>query len=287
MKPAKQTGEPVLIAVDLETTGLHPSEDHILEIGAVKYAGGQETVFQSLIRQQQPLPEFITDLTHITDSMVQSARPFEEVFTQFDAFLGEEAFVLIAHNIRFDFAFLQVSAMRLKKRGIVMENWFRRPIRGVDTLFLARKLRRDLSRHNLACMLAAYGLTNETPHRAAADARACYELYRCMEQQLKGEVPDAFCPKQLGYREKKHSPATAKQKKDLQELLKYHKMDLSVLERKSPTAGEETSNGRREPLTWDTLTKSEASRLIEKLRVPAGNCRRKQKKGRKGQSMKL
>lgn len=287
MRPAKQTGEPVLIAVDLETTGLHPSEDHILEIGAVKYAGGQETVFQGLIRQQQPLPEFITDLTHITDSMVQSARQLEEVFAQFDAFLGEEAFVLIAHNIRFDFAFLQVSAMRLKKRGIVMKNWFRRPVYGIDTLSLARKLRGDLSHHNLACMLEAYGLTNEAPHRAAADARACYGLYRCMEQQFKGKVPDAFRPKQLGYREKKISPATAKQKKDLQELLKYHKMVLSVLERKSPTAGKEAFDGRREVFTWDTLTKSEASRLIEKLRVPGRDSRGKQKKSRKGQSTKL
>lgn len=242
-----------LVAIDLETTGLSPVKHQIVEIGAVKYEGEKCTYFNELIRQKEPLPAFITELTHITDSMVGNAKDLDTVMLEFDAFLGKKDFVLIAHNARFDFSFLQVNAMRMKKQNMVMENWCRDHIWAIDTLALSKKLRGDLPKHNLASMLAAYGLVNNEAHRAMADAKACYELYRCMKQKMYADHPEVFCPKQMAYKEKKTSAATAKQKKDLQELIKYHKIVLSVLE-------------EEEEFTWDTLTKSQASRLLEKLR---------------------
>ena len=68
------------IAFDIETTGLSPAEDEVIEIGALKVRDGRvQERFMEFIKPQRPIPAFITGLTGIDNDMVASARSREQV----------------------------------------------------------------------------------------------------------------------------------------------------------------------------------------------------------------
>src|SRR5512137_1071598 len=94
------------VAVDIETTGLDPERDAIIEIGAVKFSGSRvEAEWSSLVNPGRHVPEFITSLTHIDDAMLRGAPSVRQATADLAAFAGDCA--LIGHNIRFDLSFLQ------------------------------------------------------------------------------------------------------------------------------------------------------------------------------------
>ena len=82
-------------------------------------------------------------------------------------------------------------------------------------------------------------------HRAMADAMAAHQLYQAMKKRYGKERPDAFSEKNLIYKVKKEQPASKRQKEHLQDLIKYHRIELNV--------------------EIDSLTKNEASREIDKI----------------------
>src|SRR5437867_4616146 len=100
---ARPLGATGFVVLDLETTGGAPSPGGIIEIGAVRVAGGRllET-FVSLVRPAQPIPPFVSRLTGITDAMVADAPPIADVLPRFLRFAGDA--VLVAHNAAFDVA---------------------------------------------------------------------------------------------------------------------------------------------------------------------------------------
>ena len=150
--------------VDLETTGGSASGDAITEIGAVKVRGGEVIgEFQTLVNPGAPIPASIVVLTGITQAMVISAPPVEEVLPSFLEFLGDAVFV--AHNSHFDLGFLNAAAVRL--------DYGKLPNRTLDTVALARRLVRSEVRNLKLRSLAAYFRSPVTPsHRALDDARA-------------------------------------------------------------------------------------------------------------------
>src|SRR3990172_3574823 len=94
-----------LVALDLETTGLEAERDAILEIGAIKFKGERmEGEFQTLVNPGRPIPQFVTQLTGITDAMVANAPRLTTVLPQLEEFVGEAP--VIGHNVKFDLAFL-------------------------------------------------------------------------------------------------------------------------------------------------------------------------------------
>ncbi len=114
--------------VDLETTGGSASGDAITEIGAVKVRGGEVIgEFQTLVNPGAPIPASIVVLTGITQAMVISAPPVEEVLPSFLEFLGDAVFV--AHNSHFDLGFLNAAAVGL--------DYGKLPNRTLDTVALA------------------------------------------------------------------------------------------------------------------------------------------------------
>jgi DNA polymerase III epsilon subunit family exonuclease len=147
---------------DLETTGLSPRGDRIIEIAAVRVgAGGQELdSFEALIRIDRPLPPFITKLTGIADAMLHDKEPIEITLPRFRDFIRDQ--VLVSYNIAFDMGFLRAESSRL---GTIIQNT------SFCALQLARRRLPSLANHKLSTVAASLGISRNQDHRALDDCR--------------------------------------------------------------------------------------------------------------------
>ena len=95
-----------IVALDIETTGLDPQTDAILEIGAVRFDGHRnEAEYTTLVNPGRHIPEFITGLTGIDDAMVRQAPHIRDVLDELATFIGDAP--ILGHNIKFDLSFFQ------------------------------------------------------------------------------------------------------------------------------------------------------------------------------------
>jgi len=148
---------PFIVSLDLETTGLDPTLDSIIEIGAVKFNENRiESEFSTLINPRKPIPPFITSLTGISNSMVQHAPMLQEALPELVDFIGEAP--ILGQNIGFDLAFLQ-------KAGAARTNT------SIDTYELASVLMPSASRYNLGSLARQLGVLQPATHRALDDAK--------------------------------------------------------------------------------------------------------------------
>lgn len=206
------------VAIDLETTGIGAKREKITEIGMVKVENGAVTeTYHTMVNPGRPIPAHITELTGIDDHMVKDAPMIQEVIGEVIAFCGE--LPVLGHQIMFDYGFLVQAAVNGKLR-------FER--KGIDTLKLCRKFMPPEEKKNLAAACAYFHAAQDTAHRALSDAMAAHELYQAMKRQYLSGNEDAFTPKVLQYKAKKERQATQGQKQHLHDLLKYHKIDLTV-----------------------------------------------------------
>ena len=221
------------IVLDLETTGLSPEYDRILEIAAVRLSDGEE--FSCLVNPGIPVPINITEITGITGKMAEQGKDLLEALKELDHFLGKDP-VIIGHNIAFDYAFLKVNFSRQEKSGASFANWGNGNHKGIDTLYLSKILHAD-RKHSLAEMTQLYGIRNEHAHRALSDTAATAELYQALFKEGKrreaaGEKLnwEKSCePKMLAYKEKKEQKITDKQKKFLEDLIRRHRLSKAAL----------------------------------------------------------
>lgn len=229
------------VAVDLEMTGLCAKTDRILEIGAVKVLDHQVVdTFQTFVNPHRMLSETIVSLTGITQEMVADAPEAVDAFLALLEFTGD--LPLVGHNIMFDYSFLKQCAANHK---IPYEK------AALDTLKISRKCLPNLESKRLESMSLHYQIANVQEHRALADAILTVRLLECLYEEFGEAHPEEFSPKPLQYRAKKQGPATPAQKRDLIELLAYHKISLDI--------------------EVDSLTKSEASRIIDKIKSGRGD----------------
>ncbi|HIU33587.1 MAG TPA: PolC-type DNA polymerase III [Candidatus Pullichristensenella excrementigallinarum] len=150
------------VVLDFETTGLNPSADEIIEIGAVRIENGEEvSEFSQLIRPGRAIPEKVVELTGITPAMLADQPTIREVLPAFWNFL--QGAVLVAHNASFDLAFLR----RACKRENLPLN---APV--LDTLALARNQYPELRNHKLGTVCKHLNVSLKDAHRAVHDARA-------------------------------------------------------------------------------------------------------------------
>ncbi len=154
---------PSLVALDLETTGLDPRKDAIIEIGAVRFSGQREEAeFHSLINPGRPIPPEITHLTGINNEMVRNAPPLMAVLQQFVDFVGESP--VIGHNIQFDLGFLlQANILQY--------------VQAIDTFEMASVLMPLASRYNLGGLCQQLGIPLFNAHRALDDAKMTKNLF--------------------------------------------------------------------------------------------------------------
>jgi len=245
------------ICVDLETTGLNPKMDRIIEIGAVRVQNGVITdTFSEFVYPGRKLEEKITELTGIRDCDLEGKPMIEEVLPRFLAFAEE--LPLLGHSVLFDYSFL-------KRAAVNQRLTFER--KGIDTLKIARKYLQELPSRNLGALCAYYQIPHHA-HRALEDAKATHLLYGelcrqfCPQFCLQNSPADNaaildFVPQILSYQVKREGPATPAQKERLKKMLKQYNItpDYEV----------------------DWLTKNEASRKIDKLmaeyKICSGNGR--------------
>ena len=151
-----------IVVVDFETTGLNPRKNRIMEIGAVRIRNGQIVEeYSRFVNPMEPIPQEVSELTHITDSMVADANPAEVEIPELLKFIGDAAFA--AHNAKFDYSFLTEECRRL---GIEVHM----PV--IDTLEFSRRMYPSLKSHRLGAVCKSLGISLKNAHRAVHDARA-------------------------------------------------------------------------------------------------------------------
>src|SRR5438477_3197173 len=156
------------VVVDLETTGLRPGSSHICEIGAVRVREFElEEEFELLVDPGVPLGPMISALTGLRDAELRGQAHPSIAVRRFLEFAGDA--VLVAHNARFDLAFLDRETERLTGARLAG------PV--VDTVGLARRLLEGRTRRAGLASLAQFFGTEATPcHRALPDAQATAEI---------------------------------------------------------------------------------------------------------------
>jgi len=156
------------VVVDLETTGLSPRTSRICEIGAQRVrALALEDAFETLVDPRVALPAVVTSLTGIRAEALRGAPRSQLAVRRLLAFAGDAA--VVAHNARFDLAFLDREVELLTGRRIAA------PV--VDTVWLARRLLGERTKKvGLASLAHFFGVSTEPCHRALPDARATAEI---------------------------------------------------------------------------------------------------------------
>jgi DNA polymerase-3 subunit epsilon len=170
------TAKPFAI-IDVETTGTNPLRDRVIEIAVIRTDGAGE--FSTLVNPGRSLPPFITSLTGISAEELIDAPRFEEIAPEIADLL--EGAVFVAHNARFDYAFVRNEFRRI---GIS----FSAPT--LCTVRLSRKLYPKVRKHNLESIIERHAIAVEQRHRALDDARAV-ETFLAVARAEKGEA--SYC----------------------------------------------------------------------------------------------
>lgn len=161
--------ETQFVVVDIETTGLNPDKNSIIEIGAIKVDVrlSDHPTFSTLINPGKKISNKIISITGITNEMLSEASDISKEMPDFLSFIEELPLVL--HNAPFDMAFLEIAA---GKNGRKIRNLI------IDTLPLSRKVFPNLPNHKLTTLIQHLGIKVERSHRALDDCFATLWIYR-------------------------------------------------------------------------------------------------------------
>ena len=162
------------VVFDIETTGLSVLTSQIIEIGAVKIKDGKVLErFNKFVNPGVAIPENITELTGIDDSMVADADKIDVVLREFLDFIGNR--LLIAHNANFDVGFIRKAS---RECGYEYKNPY------LDTVTLSRFLNPNLKSHKLDAVAKYYDLGDFNHHRACDDAEMLANIFFSMVEQM-------------------------------------------------------------------------------------------------------
>ncbi len=176
----------VYCVFDLETTGLLPHRDAVIQIGAVRVMRGrivEGECIDQLVDPGRPIPPATTRVHHITDAMVRGAPPLTEAAPVLHDFARDT--VLVAHNAPFDLAFLKA---RSAETGL---DW-RHPV--IDTVLLSAILFGTTEKHTLDALCTRLGITipPKLRHTALGDAQATAQAFCRMLPMLEGRGITTF-----------------------------------------------------------------------------------------------
>jgi len=161
----------VFTAIDTETSSLSPSDGTIIEIGALKFnKDGIISEFQFLFNPQSQLPQIVSELTNITQKVLDSAPFIQEKIPFIYSFIKDS--ILIAHNAQFDLNF--INAEFEKAKYPVSKNKF------IDTLGFSQFIYPSLETHKLEGLADYFKINKGSSHRAFDDAVTCYKLFELL-----------------------------------------------------------------------------------------------------------
>jgi len=170
------------VCIDLETTGLRPSSDWIIEVAAYRVRSGKaEDRFVSFVRPGEigKVSSFITQLTGITREMVADAPLPEEVLPELFDFVGDD--MVVGHNTCFDMNFLYDGAVRAGLDPI--GNDF------TDTMRISRRTYKEFPNHRLGTLAQHLDVVPTAAHRAAADVETTIRCYEQMVKARRADIP--------------------------------------------------------------------------------------------------
>lgn len=155
----------IFVAIDVETTGLSSIQNELIEISAIKYNGNEKIdTFTTLIKPKDRIPYRITNITGITNEMVENSPTVEEVMPSLIEFIGTSP--IVAHNANFDYKFIQnYSNNSFSKNKLI------------DTVQIGRKLYPKLANYKLGTIAKHIGITEDGFHRAEFDCECCAKIY--------------------------------------------------------------------------------------------------------------
>lgn len=153
----------ILIALDLETTGVNAKSDHIIEVGAVKFRGDEQIdTFSALVNPHRRLSSFIVGLTGISQDEVDSAPDWDEVKPQVAEFIS--GIPIIGHNVGFDASFL-------RSHDVYPDGLY-------DTVTMAEVALPAGPEYALGRLSKRFGFSHDNPHRALSDALVTRDLFQ-------------------------------------------------------------------------------------------------------------
>ena len=178
-----------LVVLDFETSGLSPDNgDRAIEIGAVKINDGIITdTFQSLMNPGFRINSFIEGYTGISNRMLQSAPPCNEVMEGFVEFIGSDN--LLAHNASFDKKFLDAELNRINQTYLG---------EFACSLLVSRRININAPNHQLSTLVNYKNLASEGSfHRALFDAQMTAKLWLCMLDDIQNQIKHDYVPFEL------------------------------------------------------------------------------------------
>lgn len=167
------------LLLDVETTGLQPATDHIIEIAAVEVNGREVVrILQSLIKIGDRIPMNIRQLTGITDKDLQEqGKDLSAVIAELIQFAGD--LPVVSHNARFDYNFLRTACRKYDLPE------FSNPC--TDTYLLAKRLLKDVRNYKLATLALELDIRIDKSHRGLEDCFTTKVLYEKLIEILDTE----------------------------------------------------------------------------------------------------
>lgn len=152
---------------DLETTGLSPLFEKIVEFAGIKISSKGVEVFQTLINPEKEMLERIIEIHGITNEMVSNAPTEAEISPKIIDFIGE--LPLIAHNAKFDIGFL-ICLQRRQQQDLKDNKVY-------CSCTLSRKINKNANSHKLSMLSEQFEIALDQHHRALDDTKACLEVF--------------------------------------------------------------------------------------------------------------
>lgn len=176
MESGHKLQENLIVAIDIETTGLNVTKDKIIAIGAVKTQNTKRSQFYRLTKIDTELPSNITELTGITAELLASEGvSLLDALKELKTFIGD--LPLVGYNSHFDANFLS-EAFKHTTMSSFSENI-------VDLMPIVKKENKFIDNYRLNTVLEEYDIKNLHPHNALSDAQATFELAtKLMKKQV-------------------------------------------------------------------------------------------------------
>ncbi len=164
------------VLVDIETTGLSPRTDEIIEIGAIKVRKNEIVdTFNTLLKIDRYLNPFITRLTGITNEMLEEGIEQEEALEGFVEFAGND--IIMGHNVNFDINFIYDKCESYL--DYYLSNDF------VDTMRIAKHVLPNVRNYKLGTLADYFDVDYRNAHRGLTDVEITYEVYNKMKELAK------------------------------------------------------------------------------------------------------
>ena len=205
------------VALDIETTGLNPAVDRIIEVGMARVENHCITEkYSTLVYPGISISERITGLTGIhNDDLIGKPR-IEDIIGDITTFIGD--WPILGHNVIFDFSFLKKAAVN---SGLTISD------DGIDTLKISRRLLPEAEHKNLSFLCEYFDIDPGRSHRAYDDAVSASMLYGKLEK-LKPDDEGFNHTMKLVYTVKKDSPITPAQRRYLAAIVHKHNINLEI-----------------------------------------------------------